>query len=94
MDAPTIVFGLSLLSTCHYILIGMLGAMAIPHVSDNMLESMLSGVFGSTIQVGANLFAFMIIRLGLSLFSVLTRMNLTGGDGADNNEGAAATKVA
>ena len=52
-----------------------------------MLESMLSGVFGSTIQIGANLFAFMIVRLGLSLFSVLTRMNLTGGDGADNDEG-------
>ena len=29
VDAPTIVFGLSLLPTCHYILIGMLGAMAI-----------------------------------------------------------------
>ena len=30
--------------------------LAIPHISDNMLESMLSGVFGPTMQIGASLF--------------------------------------
>ena len=48
---------------------------------------MLSGVFGPTMQIGASLFAFMIVGLGIPLFSVLTRMNLTGGDGADDDEG-------
>ena len=91
VDVPTIVFGSSFLSTCLYILIGMLGAMAIPHVSNNMLESMLesmlSDVFGPTIQIGASVFAFMIVGLGILLFSVLTQMNLTGGDSVDNNKG-------
>ena len=65
----------------------MLGAMAIPHVSNNMLESMLTGVFGPTIQIGASVFAFMIVGLGILLFSVLTQMNLAGGDSVDNNKG-------
>jgi hypothetical protein len=52
--------------------------MTIPHVSPNMLESMMSGVFGTTMQLTASIFAFFIIGLGCPLFSVLTRMNLTG----------------
>lgn len=46
--------------------------------SDNMLASMMSGLFGLTMQLGASLFAFMIVGLGIPLFSIWARMNLTG----------------
>ena len=49
-----------------------------PNVSENMLESMMSGVFGTAMQLGASIFAFAIVGLGIPLFSVLTRLNLTG----------------
>lgn len=78
VDVPTIIHGSSILSAILYLLIGGLGAMTIPHVSPNMLESMMSGVFGTAMQLNASIFAFFIIGLGCPLFSVLTRMNLTG----------------
>jgi len=78
VDVPTIIHGSSILSAVLYILIGALGAMTIPHVSANMLESMMSGVFGVTMQLNASIFAFFIIGLGCPLFSILTRTNLTG----------------
>jgi len=78
VDVPTVIHGASILSAVLYILIGALGAMTIPHVSPNMLESMMSGVYGVTMQLNASVFAFFIIGLGCPLFSVLTRMNLTG----------------
>jgi amino acid permease len=78
VDVPTIIHGSSILSTVLYIIVGTMGALAIPKVSDNMLESMMSGIYGISMQLGASLFAFMIVGLGSPLFSVLTRMNLTG----------------
>ena len=78
VDVPTVIHGASILSAVLYILIGALGAMTIPNVSPNMLESMLSGAYGVTMQLNASVFAFFIIGLGCPLFSVLTRMNLTG----------------
>jgi amino acid permease len=78
VSVPVVVHGASILSTLLYIIVGAMGALAIPNVSDNMLESMMSGSFGITMQAGSILFAFMIIGLGIPLFSVLTRMNLTG----------------
>jgi hypothetical protein len=78
VDVPTVIHGASILSAILYVLIGGLGAMTIPHVSPNMLESMMSGVFGVPMQLNASIFAFFIIGLGCPLFSVLTRMNLTG----------------
>jgi hypothetical protein len=78
VDVRTVVNGSSILATVLYILIGALGAMTMPHVSQNMLESMMSGTFGIPMQVCASVFAFFIIGLGCPLFSVLTRMNLTG----------------
>jgi len=77
VDVPTIVHGSSLLSAFLYIVMGVFGALSIANVSDNILENMLSGVFGISVQLGASLFAFMIIGLGIPLFSVLTRLNLT-----------------
>ena len=74
----TVVNGASILSTILYVLIGGLGAMTIPHASQNMLNSMMSGAFGLTMQICASIFAFFIIGLGCPLFSVLTRMNLSG----------------
>jgi amino acid permease len=65
------------ISTALYISVGIIGALAIPEVNVNMLSPMLSGAFGSGIQVAASLFAFFIIGLDIPLFSVLARYNLT-----------------
>lgn len=78
VSVPLVIHGSSILSTVLYILVGATGALAIPNVSDNMLESMMSGSFGISMQLGSSVFAFMIVGLGIPLFSVLTRMNLTG----------------
>ena len=78
VHVPTVINYSSLLSTILYIAIGVLGCLAMPNVSDNMLESMMSGALGSFMQLGATLFAFAIIGLGIPLFSVLTRLNLHG----------------
>jgi hypothetical protein len=87
VDVPTVIAGSSAMSVVLYIAIGILGCMAIPNVSNNMLESMMSGAFGTGMQLGASIFAFAIIGLGIPLFSVLTRLNLTG-------SGLCSTKVA
>ena len=52
--------------------------MTMPNVADNMLTSMMSGGFGKLTEVCSMVFAFFIIGLGIPLFSVLTRLNLTG----------------
>jgi hypothetical protein len=39
-----------------------------PRVSDNMLSSMIAGADGPALQIGASLFAFFIIGLGIPLF--------------------------
>ena len=80
VDVPTVIHGSSFLSAFLYIIIGSLGAMTMPDVSDNMLESMMSGILGNTMQVTASIFAFFIIGLGTPLFSVLARQNLVGSD--------------
>ena len=66
----------TLLSTALYILVGALGALAIPHVNINMLEPMVSGAYGGGLQIMGSFFAFFIIGLDIPLFSVLTRYNL------------------
>ena len=73
----TVVWGSTVLSTILYILVGLLGAMAIPHINANALEPMVSGAFGGSLRIGASVFAFFIIGLDIPLFSVLTRYNLT-----------------
>lgn len=78
VDIPTVVYGSSVLSAMLYIAIGVLGCLSMPNVSDNMLESMMSGTMGTALQLGASIFAFAIVGLGIPLFSVLTRLNLTG----------------
>ncbi|CAJ1918341.1 unnamed protein product [Cylindrotheca closterium] len=78
VDVPKVVNGSAVLSTILYVLIGGLGAMTMPHASQNMLESMMSGTFGITMQICASVFAFFIVGLGIPLFCVLKRMNLTG----------------
>lgn len=77
VDVPTVVHGSSILSVALYISIGLLGCLAMPNVSENMLESMMSGAYGTSLQLGASLFAFVIIGLGIPLFSVLVRLNLS-----------------
>jgi hypothetical protein len=44
-----------------------------------MFPIKMSGTLGVTEQLGATVFAFFIIGLGIPLFSVLTRLNLCGG---------------
>eukprot|EP00977_Amphora_coffeiformis_P003677 scaffold710_cov171-Amphora_coffeaeformis.AAC.46 len=78
VDVPSVVHGSCALSALLYIVIGVLGHMAIPNVSDNMLQSIMSGALGVPVQLGATLFAFAIVGLGIPLFSVLTRLNLVG----------------
>jgi hypothetical protein len=80
VSVPAVVHSSSILSAVLYILIGLLGAVTMPFVSPNMLESLMSGAFGVPLQLCASIFAFFIIGLGAPLFSVLTRMNLTCND--------------
>jgi hypothetical protein len=77
VSVPQVVVGSTILSTILYIFVGLLGAMAIPNINANALESMVSGAFGPGLRMGASLFAFFIIGLDIPLFSVLTRYNLT-----------------
>lgn len=78
VDVATVINGSSLLSVILYIVIGVLGALAIPQVAENMLSSMVGGTFGLATRIGAEIFALFIIGLGIPLFSVLARLNLTG----------------
>jgi amino acid permease len=78
VDVPTVINGSSIFALILYIVVGLTCHLAVPHVSNNMLESMMSGVFGTAMQLSASIFAFCIIGLGIPLFSVLTRLNLTG----------------
>jgi len=61
-----------------YVLVGGLGALTMPNVSENMLQTMVAGGFGITTEICSELFVFFIIGLGIPLFSVLLRLNLTG----------------
>lgn len=75
-----VVHSSSILTTILYMSIGILGAITMPHASQNMLESLMSGAFGTSIQLCSSIFAFFIIGLGIPLFSILGRMNLTDGN--------------
>lgn len=79
VDVATVINRSSALSVMLYVVIGFLGALAIPQVAENMLASMVGGLFGTATQIGAEIFALFIIGLGIPLFSVLARLNLTGG---------------
>ena len=78
VDVPAVVHGSSIITLILYIGVGALGTMSMSNVSENMLESMESGVFGVSMQVSASIFAFFIIGLGIPLFSVFTRYSLVG----------------
>lgn len=80
VDVGVVIHSSSLLTTILYMSIGILGAITMPHASQNMLESLMSGAFGMSIQLCSSVFAFFIIGLGIPLFSVLARMNLTDAD--------------
>lgn len=79
VDIPTVLHGSPIVSTVLYILIGILGSLAMPDVSSNMLESIMSGTLGPAMQIGGSIFAFFVIGINIPLFSVLTRLSLTGG---------------
>lgn len=78
VDVPTIVHTSSAFAALLYMVIGILGAITMPHVSQNMLEGLMSGSFGNAMQLCASIFAFFIVGLGCPLFSILVRMNLSG----------------
>jgi hypothetical protein len=78
VGVPSVVHASSILTAILYVVIGVLGAVSMPYVSQNMLESLMSGVFGTVMQLCASIFAFFIVGLGCPLFSVLMRMNLVG----------------
>ncbi|CAB9503805.1 expressed unknown protein [Seminavis robusta] len=79
VDIPTVLHASTMISTLLYVLIGILGCLAMPGVSDNFLESIMSGSLGSAMQIGASIFAFFIIGLNIPLYSILTRLSLMGG---------------
>jgi Transmembrane amino acid transporter protein len=79
VDIPTVLHASTISSAVLYILIGILGCVAMPGVSDNFLESIMSGALGPAMQFGASIFAFFIIGMNIPLFSILTRLSLMGG---------------
>jgi len=74
----TAVTNSSIIGFVLYLIVGGLGALTMPNISDNMLASMMSGAYGTATEVFSMIFCFFIIGLGIPLFSVLTRLNLTG----------------
>ena len=74
----TAVTNSSIIGFVLYLLVGGLGALTMPNISDNMLASMMSGAYGTATEVFSMIFCLFIIGLGIPLFSVLTRLNLTG----------------
>jgi len=72
------IYSSSLIGFILYFLVGGLGALTMPNVSDNMLQTLMAGGFGNTTEIFSEIFVFFIIGLGIPLFSVLTRLNLTG----------------
>jgi len=89
VDIPTVMHGSTITSTVLYIAIGILGCLAMPDVSDNFLESIMSGALGLPTQIGSSIFAFFIVGLNIPLFSILARLSLTGGgnENRDNSIG-------
>lgn len=61
VNVATVVHSSSVLTTILYMSIGILGAITMPHASQNMLESLMSGAFGNAMQLCASIFAFFII---------------------------------
>ena len=86
VDVATVVHCSTALSVVLYTVLGWMGARALPHVSENMVESMLSGYWGTMLQLGATLFTFAIVGLNIPLFSVLMRLNLMGGTVFDDDD--------
>lgn len=82
-----VVYGSTTVSLLLYVGVGLLGALSIPNVNANALESMTSGAFGNSLRIGASIFAFFIIGLDIPLFAVLTRYNLV-------NSGLCSTRLA
>ena len=78
MNATKVIAGSSISSAVLYIILGILGAMSGPKVSNNMLETLMSGIDGTAMQVTSFLFCIFIVGLGIPLLSVLGRLNLTG----------------
>jgi len=78
VDVPIVVHSSSAFAALLYIVIGILGAITMPNVSQNMLEGLMSGSVGSAMQLCASIFAFFVVGLGCPLFSILVRMNLSG----------------
>lgn len=60
--------GSSFIAFILYVSIGSLGAMTMRNVTDNMLQSMMSGAFGTFTEISSMVFAFFIIGLGIPLF--------------------------
>ncbi|OEU22753.1 hypothetical protein FRACYDRAFT_223599 [Fragilariopsis cylindrus CCMP1102] len=83
VDATKVITGSSIMAALLYILLGTLGAMSKPNVSDNMLQSFMSGGQGITMQITSFFFAIFIVGLGIPLLSVLGRLNLTGSGYSD-----------
>jgi hypothetical protein len=78
VNATKVITGSSIASAVLYFILGTLGAMSGPNVSDNMLETFMSGKYGIAMQITSFFFCVFIVGLGIPLLSVLGRLNLTG----------------
>lgn len=73
----SVIWGSSFITVSLYIAIGCFGAISVSHISENMLNTMISGAFGQTTRVTSELFAFFIIGFSIPIFSVVAKLNLT-----------------
>jgi hypothetical protein len=53
---PVVIHTSSIFVAILYMVIGILGAITMPHVSQNMLEGLMSGSFGTAMQLCASIF--------------------------------------
>lgn len=78
VNATKVIAGSSISSAVLYVILGVLGAMSGPNASNNMLETFMSGIDGTAMQITSFFFCIFIVGLGIPLLSVLGRLNLTG----------------
>uniref|UniRef100_A0A7S1FZF2 Amino acid transporter transmembrane domain-containing protein n=2 Tax=Corethron hystrix TaxID=216773 RepID=A0A7S1FZF2_9STRA len=82
-----VVIGSSFCSAVTYIGLGLVGALAMDNVPQNVLEPLSSGYFGAVSNISAQLFAFTVIGLGIPFFCVVTRLNLVSSGLCSNYTG-------
>lgn len=74
-----VIWSAALSSTLLYLLLGLCGAMAYPHASSNLLETLSAGDTPVVTKVCAFLFGSLVLGLGVPVFCIIMRYNLVVG---------------